>query len=257
MEMRDKAVLGVFMPAYNAEKQIPNVLKRIPDTSWAAVRTLLIINDGSTDNSADVIHQMAFLYPKIRAIHSEQNMGYGATVKRGLMEMKKEGVEFAICLHADGQYAPELLLEFLFHARQDGTDILQGSRMASGTALKGGMPLYKFVAGKILTFLERKVFGLPLTDFHSGYLCYSRKALETLNFDRLSDSFDFDLEVIASAKRAKLCIGEMPISTRYADERSYLNPVTYGLRVVRVMIKFCLGKYELPDGHLSTETRDK
>jgi hypothetical protein len=120
---------------------------------------------------------------------------------------------------------------------------MQGSRIASGTALSGGMPAYKYVANRILTFFENIVFGLSMTDYHSGMLFYSRKALDTLPFERLSASFDFDLEVIALARARGLAISEMPIPTRYAKEQSYLNPVSYGVRVLGVMVKFLAGRY--------------
>jgi hypothetical protein len=122
-------------------------------------------------------------------------------------------------------------------------DILQGSRIASGTALSGGMPVYKYIANRVLTFFENRVFGLSMSDYHSGMLLYSRTALAKLPFDRLSDSFDFDLEVIASGRAAGLHIAEQPIPTRYAGEVSHLNPITYGLRVVGVMLKYLVGRY--------------
>jgi hypothetical protein len=122
-------------------------------------------------------------------------------------------------------------------------DILQGSRIASGTALSGGMPLYKYLAGRALTFFENRVFGLHMTDYHSGFLLYSRKALDTIRFERLSAGFDFDLEVIASARAQGLVVGELPIPTRYAGEVSHLNPVAYGFSVLGVMAKYLVGRY--------------
>jgi hypothetical protein len=122
-------------------------------------------------------------------------------------------------------------------------DLMQGSRIASGTALSGGMPLYKYVAGRFLTALENAAFGLRLSDYHSGFLVYSRRCLETLPFSRLRGSFDFDLEAIAAARARGLAIGELPIPTRYAGEVSYLNPITYGCRVLWVLAKFLAGYY--------------
>ncbi len=105
------------------------------------------------------------------------------------------------------------------------------------------MPLYKLIAGKILTFIENRVFKLSMTDYHSGFLVYSRQAMEKIPFSYLSTSFEFDLEVIASAKAMGLWIAELPIPTRYADEKSYLNPIVYGLRVLLVLIKYMSGMY--------------
>ena len=106
------------------------------------------------------------------------------------------------------------------------------------------MPLYKVVGGKVLTRLENRAFRLSLTDYHSGFLVYSRRAVQSLPFDTLSTYFDFDLEVIASARARGLAIGELPIPTRYADEVSHLNPVWYGLRCLRVVARYRLGRYD-------------
>jgi len=149
----------------------------------------------------------------------------------------------AVCLHGDGQYPPEQIPRFVSTMVGDGFDILQGSRIASGTALSGGMPLYKYIANRSLTFCENIVFGLRMSDYHSGYLMYSRRALDALPFGSLSTSFDFDLEVIASARARGMRVGELAIPTRYADEVSNLNPIGYGLRVLRVMARYLRGRY--------------
>ena len=121
--------------------------------------------------------------------------------------------------------------------------LLQGSRIASGTALSGGMPLYKYVAGRLLTALENRCFCLDMTDYHSGFLIYDQTCLQALPFHRMSSSFDFDLEAIASALSLGLSVGELPIPTRYADEKSHLKPVAYGIRVPWVLAKFKTGYY--------------
>ena len=134
---------------------------------------------------------------------------------------------------------PRLLEE---RARRD-LDLLQGSRIAGGEALAGGMPRYKIIANAVLNRLENWTLGLCMTDYHSGYLIYGPRVLGSLAFERLSDSFDFDLEVIAAARACDLRVGEAPIPTRYADEVSHLQPVTYGLRVLRVLWRYHLGVY--------------
>ena len=106
-----------------------------------------------------------------------------------------------------------------------------------------GMPLYKFVAGKLLVWLENKAFGLEMTDYHSGFLLYSRRAIETIPFERLSSYFDFDLEVIACAQARGLKVAELGILTRYADELSHLNPIWCGVRCLLVLLRYRLGRY--------------
>ena len=128
---------------------------------------------------------------------------------------------------------------YSFHRPQN----LQGSRHKDDTALAGGMPKYKWLSGKILTWMENRTFGLRMTDYHSGFLVYSRRAASTIPFDQLSTYFDFDLEVIASARARGLMVDELGIPTRYADEDSHLNPIWYGLRCLRVMIRYRMGRY--------------
>jgi hypothetical protein len=119
---------------------------------------------------------------------------------------------------------------------------VQGSRIASGTALSGGMPFYKYAANAALNVIENRTLKLAMTDYHSGYLLYGRRAL-ALPFRGFSDSFDFDLEMIACARARGLSVGEAPIPTHYGDEVSHLSPVTYGLRVLRVMWNYRRGRY--------------
>ena len=148
-----------------------------------------------------------------------------------------------VCLHADGQYPPEKLPEFIPFMAEHGIDVLQGSRHRDGTALQGGMPAYKVLAGRILTWLENRTFDLRMTDYHSGFLVYSRRAAESIPFAELSHYFDFDLEVIASARSRQLVVDELGIPTRYDAEDSHLNPIWYGLRCLRVMARYKLGRF--------------
>ncbi len=235
--------LAIVIPAYNAAKTLPGVIDRIPRDLFKNLHSLWIINDGSSDDTRHQIETLARQHEQIRALHLPHNQGYGAAIKVGLTQARMTGASHVACLHADGQYAPESLPELLSNLLQQKLDLLQGSRLASGTALSGGMPLYKYVAGRGLSALENQVMGLHFTDFHSGYLLYGPRSLDGIPFLKLSNSFDFDLEVIASARALGLRLGEHPIPTRYADEVSHLNPVTYGLRVLGVLAKYRRGHY--------------
>ena len=243
-------LLGIFIPAYNAAATLPEVLARIPKDLWADIGTVTVINDGSKDDTAAVVERLLTSYPKLRLHSFESNRGYGQAVRRGLGFCRESGCEYSVCLHADGQYPPEKLVQFLAHMRRYRVDVLQGSRHLDGTARAGGMPRYKLVAGKVLTRMENLCFGLDMTDYHSGFLMYSRKALRSIPFEKLSGYFDFDLEVIASARALGLHVSEVGIPTRYAGEKSYLNPILYGFRVLRVMVKYRLGRY-----HANPESR--
>ncbi len=231
------------MPAYNAARHLEAVVARIPHSLWPRVEHVWIINDGSRDDTRTVVAGLCEKNDKIRAVHFSWNRGYGTTVRQGLARCKEDKCDIAVCLHADGQYPPEVIEEGADAMASRSIDVLQGSRIASGTALSGGMPLYKYVANRVLTFFENIVFGLRLTDYHSGMLFYSKKALDTLPFDRLSSSFDFDLEVIALSCSRGLSIAEFPIPTRYAGEISYVNPIAYGIRVLGVMANYMAKRY--------------
>jgi glycosyltransferase involved in cell wall biosynthesis len=236
--------ISAVMPAFNAANYLMEVFDRFPVGLWENLESLWVINDGSSDDTAVVLREASKKYRAVKPCNYVLNRGYGVAVQRGLRLCREENVDVVAVIHADGQYPPEVVADFARTMIDKKIDILQGSRIASGTALSGGMPLYKFIAGKILTFIENVAFGLKMSDYHSGFILYSSKALQTINFERLSTSFDFDLEMIASARAKRLTISELPIPTRYAGEKSYLNPVTYGMRVLMVIGKFLLGFYK-------------
>jgi glycosyltransferase involved in cell wall biosynthesis len=235
--------LAVVVPAYNAEAHLSSVIERIEGTRLPELSSIVVVNDGSADGSAALVRALSVKNPRIELVDRPQNGGYGAAMKDGLERARERGHSTVACIHADGQYSPEVLPALLQELAARGLDLLQGSRVASGTALSGGMPLYKFVGNALLNRLENYTLGLGLSDYHSGYLLYGARAL-ALPFRSLSDSFDFDLEVIASARARGLRVAEAPIPTHYGDEISYLNPVTYGLRVLRVLSNYRRGVYD-------------
>ncbi len=235
--------LSVFVPAYNAAATIEGVLERIPGETWDIIEAVTVVDDGSQDATAEVLRGLQGKYPKLQICSFPANRGYGAAVRKGLEVCRGLGTDYIACLHADGQYPPEALLDFVRHMQRFGIDVLQGSRHKDGGALAGGMPRYKWLAGKCLTWIENRVFGLSLTDYHSGFLVYSRRAVATVPVSELSGYFDFDLEFIAYARKRALVINELAIPTRYGDEVSYLNPVVYGLKALRVLAKYVVGHY--------------
>lgn len=238
----------IIMPAYNAGKTIERVFARIPHDVKRRIRKYVVINDGSSDDTEDALKRLEKLYPDFVALKHEKNQGYGAAEKTLLNYALKEGSDVAILLHSDGQYSPEKIPELIKPFDDNEADIVQGSRMMGGGAIKGGMPFYKFAANKALTFIENLSFGMKMAEFHSGYMLYARKALLEIPFNKLSDSFDFDLEMLVMAKINGLRIVEVPIPTIYADETSYLNPIKYGLDVLAVVRDYFGGKYHRLSG---------
>ena len=234
---------GIYMPAFNAAHTLPGVIARIPAPAWDLCDDFVVVDGGSTDATAAVIDELADRHAAIRRISLATNQGYGAAVRTGLTALADSPADYFACLHADGQYPPEMLETLVHHAHTEGFDILQGSRHLDGTARAGGMPIYKLLAGRALCAIENAAFGLKLTDYHSGYLVLSRRVVECIDIDRLSGYFDFDLELIAAARQRGLNIGELGIPTHYGSEVSYLNPAIYGVRVLVVVAKYLCGAY--------------
>ncbi|MCK5798967.1 MAG: glycosyltransferase family 2 protein [Deltaproteobacteria bacterium] len=235
--------LAVVIPAYNAEDTLTRVVDRIFQVDVSTLRRIWIVDDGSLDATSAVAAKLGASDARISLLSLRKNRGYGAAMKRGLLACREEGASMVACVHADGQYAPEVLPDLVASLQERRLDLIQGSRIASGTALSGGMPLYKYLGNRGLTGLENFVFGLSMTDYHSGYLVYGAEALASLPFESFSDSFDFDLEVLACSHARGLRLGESPIPTHYGDERSHLRSIPYGLRALRVMSKYLLRRY--------------
>jgi glycosyltransferase involved in cell wall biosynthesis len=237
------ARVAVVIPAYDAEAHLAATVGRLRQARVPGLAAVIIVDDGSRDGTRAVARALAAADPEITVVERPGNGGYGAAMKDGLAAARAAGAEVVACVHADGQYSPEALPRLLEERARRALDVLQGSRIAGGAARAGGMPLYKYAGNAVLNRLENGVLGLALSDYHSGYLIYGRRALEQIPFGRLSDSFDFDLEVLAAARARGLTVGEAPIPTHYGDEVSHLNPLTYGLRVLRVLWRYGRGHY--------------
>ena len=233
----------VLMPAYNAGGTIEKVFARIPPEARQRICRYVVVDDGSTDGTAAALSRLKKELPGLVVLAHRTNLGYGEAGKTLLRYALAEGAGAGIVLHSDGQYSPEKIIDLLEPFDRDTADLVQGSRMLGGGALRGGMPFYKFVANKTLTAIENFAFGMKLAEYHSGYMLYSRKAIETIPFERLSASFDFDLEMIVLARVKGLRIAEIAIPTIYAGEKSHLNPIRYGCDVLSVVWNYRRGKY--------------
>lgn len=230
----------IFIPAYNVEKSLTGTLESIRPAVWKRSR-VLVIDDGSTDRTKEVFEEFRERTHEkniLRYIRFEKNQGYGAVVKKGIAEGIASGAKFVACLHGDGQYPGDRLGEFFAAMACHDLALIQGSRMAiEGEAEEGGMPLHKRIGGAILTAIENLAFRQQLTDRHSGFLVYSTAFLKTLDLEKLSSSFDIDLEIISKADSSGFPMAELPIPTHYGDEKSHLNVITYGLRVLLQVVR--------------------
>lgn len=239
----DPSKFFILVPAYNAGATVEKVFARIPAEIRPRVERYAAVDDGSTDDTAAALARLGREFPDLTILKHEKNRGYGAAIKTLLAYALAEGAEIAVVLHSDGQYSPEKLVDMTAPFANDGADLVQGSRMLGGGALRSGMPLYKYLANKGLTAVENAGFGLKMAEYHSGYMAYSRKLLQAVPFRELSDSFDIDLEMIVCAKILGLRIREIAIPTIYAGEKSHLNPIKYGFDVLSIVRKYRRGYY--------------
>lgn len=234
----------ILIPAYNVSSQIENVVNRIPKKIWKKISRVVVINDNSTDNTANIIKKLSRRYHKICLIDKQKNEGYAKAQKAGFKYALKNKADIVALLHGDGQYAPEELPKLFKPLENDEADIVQGSRILGRGALKGRMPLYKYVANRILSKIGNWVYGLNITEYHSGYMLYSRKALKKIPFSKLSNSFHFDGEMIFMGHKMGLRFKELPIPTCYTGEKSNLKPIRYGFQVLKIMWDYKRGKYD-------------
>ena len=242
MTIAKKDRLLVFVVAYNAERTIESVLSRIPaGLSEDYDVEILAIDDASGDRTFEIGQKVKLagsLSLPLRVLFNPINQGYGGNQKIGYHYAIKNGFDFVALVHGDGQYAPEALPELLKPLSQGLADAVFGSRMLDqGAALKGGMPFYKFIGNKILTWLQNRLLRTNFSEFHSGYRIYSVAALKNVPFDRNTNDFHFDTEIIIQLLRAGMRVRELPIPTYYGDEICYVNGLKYAWDVAKATLK--------------------
>lgn len=239
---RKKRVL-IFIPAYHAETTIASVLRRIPASLQDTYDVdVLIIDDSSRDLTFARSHEaarQAGIPFDVRVLFNPVNQGYGGNQKIGYRYAIERGYDYVALLHGDGQYAPECLPDLLGAFAEGNPAAVYGSRMLTPTgALRGGMPLYKFVGNKVLTWTQNRLLRSHLSEFHSGYRLYSVDALRTVPFERNSNDFHFDTEIIIQLMFfAKREIRELPIPTYYGDEICRVNGMSYAMNVILSTLK--------------------
>ncbi len=239
----DKKRFLIFIPAYNVEKKIIEVLNRIPeDIHKNNYIKILIIDDFSKDNTKNVVSDFLKKNTQINYINfikNEKNFGYGGVQKIAYMYAIKNNFDYVIMLHGDGQYPPEKIPEFIDNLLNENVEGVFGSRLINPRdALKGGMPMYKFVGNRVLTFLQNLILGIKMSEFHSGYRSYKVEALKKINFEKNTNNFHFDTEIIIQMVKSKFSIKEIPMPTFYGDEVSHLKSVPYGINVLISTIKY-------------------
>ncbi|MBW2529503.1 MAG: glycosyltransferase, partial [Deltaproteobacteria bacterium] len=238
-----RAKIAIVIVAYNAVSTLSSVLRRIPTAVWDRVEEVIVLDDSSHDDTYLVAlgYREQESRVKLTVLRNEANLGYGGNQKRAYRYAIDKGYDIAALLHGDGQYAPELLTTLLEPLERGEADAVMGSRMMEpGAARAGGMPLYKFLGNRILSGMQNFSLGMDLSEFHSGYRLYRLAALEQLPFERNSDDFHFDTEIIIQLHAAGMRIAELPIPTYYGDEICYVNGLRYAWDVTKAVTRYKL-----------------
>ena len=237
--------VGLLVVAYEASATLEAVLHRIPNEVRSALSVILICDDASTDDTFQVGMRVKQARPDLplEVIRRPVNLGYGGNQKAGYHWMIDHGVDVVVLLHGDGQYAPEFLPQMLQPIVSGQADVVFGSRMLErGAALRGGMPKYKFAGNKILTFLQNRLAGVRLSEWHSGYRAYSVRSLAGVGFELNADYYDFDTQIILQMIATRQRIVEIPIPTFYGDELSRVNGIRYAWRILRHTLQWKLSR---------------
>lgn len=229
--------LIVIMPAYNAEKTLRQTYAELPHEY---VDDVILVDDASSDQTTKIAQELG-----IKTIVHRENTGYGANQKTCYREALRHGADIIVMLHPDYQYSPRLVTAMASMIVSGHYDVVLGSRILGGNALTGGMPLYKYIANRFLTFVENLLLGIKLSEYHTGYRAFNRKVLETLPLEENSNDFVFDNEILAQAAYFGFKIGEISCPTRYFEDASSINfarSIKYGLGVLAVSVKYALQK---------------
>ena len=242
--------LLVFIVAYQAERTIEKVIKRIPNSLADDFDVeILAIDDASEDRTFAIgldVSRAGCIPFKLTVLYNPVRQGYGGNQKIGYHYAIENNFDYVALLHGDGQYAPELLPALVRSLRDTPADAVFGSRMLNPRdALKGKMPLYKFIGNRILSAIQNRLLGTTLSEFHSGYRVYSTQALRQIPFDRNTNDFHFDTEIIIQLLFAQRHIIEHPIPTYYGDEISRVNGLKYAGNVLRASLQACLQRFHL------------
>jgi glycosyltransferase involved in cell wall biosynthesis len=233
--------LVVILPAYNAEKTLARTYAEIP---MDIVDEVVLVDDHSTDRTAEVGRELGIRHVLVHP----QNRGYGGNQKTCYNKALELGADLVIMLHPDYQYTPRLIESMAYLAAHKVYPVVIGSRILGKGALRGGMPLYKYVFNRMLTLTQNLLMGQKLSEYHTGYRLFTAEVLRNIPFEKNSDDFVFDNQMLAQVCFFGYEVGEVSCPTRYFDEASSINfrrSMVYGWGVLRVALMYRLQKWGL------------
>lgn len=222
----------VVMPAYNAAKTLEVTYKEIP---FDIVDDVIVVDDASKDNTAEVARNLGIKH----VITHDDNKGYGGNQKTCYRTALSLGADVVIMVHPDYQYTPKLIPSIANIIAQDLYPVVLGSRILGKGALRGGMPIYKYIANRFLTAFQNILIGQKLSEYHTGYRAFNKEVLETINYEENSDDFVFDNQMLSQIFYAGFEIAEVTCPTKYFDDASSINfkrSSIYGLGVLKTSI---------------------
>lgn len=238
-----------MLPAYNAALTMGKTISEIP---MDVVDELVLVDDNSTDNSIEVAQNLGIKH----IIQHTVNRGYGGNQKSCYDKALDLNADIIVMLHPDYQYTPKLILAMVSVIGNDLYKVVFGSRILGKGALKGGMPLYKYIANRLLTLFQNTMMNQKLSEYHTGYRAYDKDVLKKINYQQNSDDFIFDNEMVAQIFYNGFEIGEITCPTKYFEEASSINlkrSITYGLGVLKVSVLYFLTKIKLYKWKLLTQ----
>lgn len=236
--MTAKPKVVVVMPAYNAAKTLHMTYQDLPRE---LVDLVILVDDGSSDETAHIAREMG-----LELFVHNRNYGYGANQKTCYREALKAGADIVVMVHPDYQYDPTLLPEIIRPIQEGRADAVLGSRLMGTSPIKQGMPWWKYVSNRFLTWVENVTFGLKLSEYHTGYRAFRRDLLESVNLETNSDKFIFDQEIMAQMVALGMRITEVPVPTRYfaqASSASFLQSTIYGCSILLLLAKYLMYRW--------------
>lgn len=233
----------VVMPAYNAALTLQDTYREIPHD---IVDEVILVDDASTDETLRIAKNLG-----IATIAHGKNLGYGGNQKTCYAAALERGADIIVMLHPDYQYTPKLITAMAYLIESKEYDVVLGSRILGGQALKGGMPLYKYISNRVLTFLQNILIGAKLSEYHTGYRAFSRNVLEEIPWRQNSDDFVFDNQILSQILFAGFRVAEITCPAKYFADASSINfarSVKYGLGCLLTACQFRLRKMGLMGG---------
>lgn len=227
----------VVMPAYNAEGTLERTVAEIPRP---LVDDIIVVDDQSRDRTVEVARALG-----VHTLVHPKNRGYGGNQKTCYTEALRRDADIVVMVHPDYQYTPKLIPALAACVASGLYDVAMGSRILGGGALRGGMPMYKYIANRLLTATENVLIGEKLSEYHSGYRAFSRKVLTTLPLEENDDGFVFDNQMLVQAAHFGFQIAEVTCPTRYADDASsigFWRSVEYGLGVLGTAVQLRIAR---------------